>query len=370
MGQHSIPAWIIILYRTLRNSKLSSWSRGMQDIDIGINWDAPISADFPAGPDMQYSPEFAELEAAATGTPEQQYGSVLIPAKAPEWQHVLELAAKLSGETQDLRVLLQILRALTRLHGLLGLKAGLGILESLLKHRWEHVHPQIVIDGQEDPQVRFGVLAEFTAVDGLVGDVRQAVALQTPLGAFTVRDLERIVDQGSVELNGVSVSRDQLDQMVCDLGQSEAATLRLPGQLVHLLGEMRDGIEARSGPEFTPDLTFLKRPLERVSSLLQSAMQLGAETGEPVEAGELAASATDSLSIPGTLTSRAAVIKAMDAICAYLERNEPTNPVPLLIRRARRLMDMSFLDIVKDVSPDGVNQVMFLVGDIEGGPAS
>jgi len=342
----------------------------MQDIDTGINWDSPISADFPAGPDMQYSPEFAELEAAATGTPEQQYGSVLIPAKAPEWQHVLELATKLSKETQDLRVLLPISRALTRLHGLPGLKAGLGILDSLLKHRWEHVHPQILIDGQEDPQVRFGVLSEFAAVDGLIGDIRQATALQTPLGAFTVRDLERIADQGSVELNGVSVSREQLDQMVRDLGQSETAALKLPGQLVQMLGEIRQGIEARSGSEFTPDLTPLKRPLERISSLLQAAMQTETETGEPAEAGELPASATDSLSIPGTLTSRAAVIKAMDAICAYLERNEPTNPVPLLIRRARRLMDMSFLDIVKDVSPDGVNQVMFLVGETEEDPAS
>ena len=52
----------------------------------------------------------------------------------------------------------------------------------------------------------------------------------------------------------------------------------------------------------------------------------------------------------------------MDAICAYLEQHEPTNPAPLLVRRARRLMTMNFLDIVKDMSPDGINQVMFIAG--------
>jgi type VI secretion system protein ImpA len=337
----------------------------MQDIDTGIKWDDPISADLPAGPDMQDSPEFAALEAAATETPEQQYGSILIPAKAPEWQHVLELATDLSQKTQDLRVLLQILRALTRLHGLAGLKAGLNVFESLLKYRWEHVHPQLVIDGVEDPQVRFGVLSEFAATDGLVGDVRQATALNTPLGAFTVRDLERVVEQGSVVLNGTNVSHDQLDQMVRDLDSSEADALQLPSQLLQLLGDIRQGIQAHSGPEFTPDLTFLLRPLERVNSLLQSPVL----TGTPEEASPSLAAAADSVTMPGALTSRAAVIKAMDAICAYLERNEPTSPVPLLIRRARRFMDMNFLDIVKEMSPDGLNQVMFIAGsEAEGKP--
>ena len=331
----------------------------MQDIDTGIDWDSPISADLPAGPDMQYSPEFAELEAATTETPEQQYGSVVIPAKPPEWQHVLELATELSKKTQDLRILLQVGRALTRLHGLPGLKAALDVLNSLLKHRWEYVHPQLVIDGAEDPQVRFGVLSEFANADGLAGDVRQATALNTPLGDFTVRDLERIAEQGNVDLNGVEISREQLDQMVRDLVESQAAALKLPGQLVQLLGEIRQGIQAYSGVEFTPDLKLLVRPLERVSGLFQETT---VQPESPAATSEPPAPGTDVLSTPGALNSRAAVIKAMDAICAYLERNEPTSPVPLLIRRARRLMDMSFLDIVKDMSPDGVNQVMFLVG--------
>ena len=333
-----------------------------QNIDTGINWGNPISEELPAGPDMQYSPEFAELEAAVTGTPEQQYGSVVIPAKGPEWQRVLELATALSRKTYDLRVLLQISRALTRLHGLAGLKAGLDALGNLLKSQWEHVHPQTLIDGIEDPQMRFGVLSEFAAVDGLVSDVRQATVIDTALGAFTVRELERVTDQGSIERNGASISRDQLDQMVRDLNQQpDADALKLPGQLLQMLGDIRRGIEAHAGTEFTPDLMLLMRPLERVNGLFQGALQLEAPAAP--QDGESPAPVADALNLPGgALTSRAAVIQAMDAICAYLERNEPTNPAPLLIRRARRLMNMNFLDIVKSVSPDGINQVMFVVG--------
>ena len=52
----------------------------------------------------------------------------------------------------------------------------------------------------------------------------------------------------------------------------------------------------------------------------------------------------------------------MDAICSYLDYHEPSNPAPLLIRRAKRLMGMSFMEIVQDMSPDGVNQVAFIAG--------
>ena len=36
-------------------------------------------------------------------------------------------------------------------------------------------------------------------------------------------------------------------------------------------------------------------------------------------------------------------------ICAYLERSEPTNPAQLLLRRAERLIDKSFLQLVRDL---------------------
>jgi type VI secretion system protein ImpA len=332
-----------------------------KEVDTGIDWNRPISEETPAGPDMQYAPEFAELEAAATGTPEQQYGNVVVPAKAPEWQRVLELAVTLSKQTQDLRVLLLITRALTNIHGLAGLKAGLDALGSLLEQRWEQVHPQLMVDGVQDPQVRFGVLSEFAATEGLAADVRKAKALNTPLGILTVRDIERIAEQGHVEINGVDVSRGQVDRMVRDLGQSDAATLDLPSQIMQRLSQVRQGIEARAGSEFTPDLTPLTRPLECASKLLQSMTQMAADA----EAGEFSQSEAVLPNAPGALNSRAAVMKAMDAICTYLERNEPTNPAQMLIRRARRLMSMNFLDIVKEMSPDGANQVMFVMGESE-----
>jgi type VI secretion system protein ImpA len=49
-------------------------------------------------------------------------------------------------------------------------------------------------------------------------------------------------------------------------------------------------------------------------------------------------------------------------ICAYLERSEPTNPAQLLLRRAERLIDKSFLQLVRDLAPDAVGEVARIMG--------
>jgi len=56
------------------------------------------------------------------------------------------------------------------------------------------------------------------------------------------------------------------------------------------------------------------------------------------------------------------VVDLLGRICDYLERNEPTNPAPLLIRRAQRLMTMNFVDILRDVAPEGVAAISRIAG--------
>jgi predicted component of type VI protein secretion system len=48
---------------------------------------------------------------------------------------------------------------------------------------------------------------------------------------------------------------------------------------------------------------------------------------------------------------------AVARICDYYQRHEPSSPVPLLLRRCKRLVSASFLEIVCDIAPDGVSQV-------------
>ena len=59
-------------------------------------------------------------------------------------------------------------------------------------------------------------------------------------------------------------------------------------------------------------------------------------------------------------------IKALDAICSYYAKNEPSSPVPMFMERCKKLVMMSFVDIVKELVPDALSKVDMLRGQSEG----
>ena len=67
--------------------------------------------------------------------------------------------------------------------------------------------------------------------------------------------------------------------------------------------------------------------------------------------------------IAGEIRSREDAVRALDLVCRYLERHEPSNPAPLFIRRAQRLMTKNFLEIVKDLLPDSLSNLEQLAGE-------
>ena len=54
--------------------------------------------------------------------------------------------------------------------------------------------------------------------------------------------------------------------------------------------------------------------------------------------------------------SRAEVIRLLDLVCDIDERYEPSSPLPMLLQRARGLVDKNFLEILRDLAPDGLTQ--------------
>ena len=60
--------------------------------------------------------------------------------------------------------------------------------------------------------------------------------------------------------------------------------------------------------------------------------------------------------------SRGEVILLLDLVCEYYERYEPSSPLPMLLQRARGLVDKNFLEILRDLAPDGLTQAQTIVG--------
>ncbi|MCY2964693.1 MAG: type VI secretion system protein TssA, partial [Planctomycetota bacterium] len=81
------------------------------------------------------------------------------------------------------------------------------------------------------------------------------------------------------------------------------------------------------------------------------------EGGLPAEGGGRMAQA-----LTGEILTRDDVVKAIDKICEYYARHEPSSPLPLLLKRAKRLSTMSFMEILQDLVPDGVPQAQLFGG--------
>jgi len=56
------------------------------------------------------------------------------------------------------------------------------------------------------------------------------------------------------------------------------------------------------------------------------------------------------------------VVRVLDKICEYYERFEPTSPVPIFMQRAKRLVTMNFVDLIKDLAPDAMSRIEVFTG--------
>ena len=66
-----------------------------------------------------------------------------------------------------------------------------------------------------------------------------------------------------------------------------------------------------------------------------------------------------------TIETREDVLAALSAVCEYYHQREPSSPIPFLLQRARRLVNMDFLQIMSDLAPDAMAQMKNITGAAE-----
>ena len=89
---------------------------------------------------------------------------------------------------------------------------------------------------------------------------------------------------------------------------------------------------------------------------------VGVEEEESTEDGAPAADGAPAGTISGAVNNRRDVISALEKVCDYYDTHEPSSPIPLLLKGAKRLASMSFLEIVNDVTPEGLQQLKSIAG--------
>lgn len=321
--------------------------------------------DAACGEDLEYDNDFLQLQQAAAGKPETQFAA----AEPPNWREVQSMATGLFERTRDLRAALLWTRAQLNFKGLPGLPEGLALIVALLETHWEQLHPQPDPD-DGDPYARLNALAVLSETDGLIGDLRAAnIFVNRSIGELTIRDVEIALGKLTPREGESGMTKGQASQML-DAAQKAMPEIRTQleqsqGLLKRLNTLLRDqvGIERTTDTRPLHDMLagVLQCMPEDASSQSDEAGEGGGDADAPGGSGGVS-SAPRQAGLPNALYTREDALKAIELVCDYLERTEPTNPAQLLLRRARKLINKNFLQLMRELAPDAINEVARIMG--------
>jgi type VI secretion system protein ImpA len=323
-------------------------------------WLQPLDGESaPCGPDLEYDNAFLELTQAAQGKPESQFEAA-VPA---DWRDVKRRCERLFEVSRDLRVAVLWLRAQLRLEGVSSLAASLRLLTGLMDGFWEGLHPQPDPD-DGDLYARANVLALLVDPDSVLADLRDAnIVSLRGVGEVKVRAVEIAMGTIAARDDETAWSRTQVEQLFAD---AVAQGISLPtdiaevqsqlASLTALLGERMSNADA-------PDLKPLRQTLSTIAMLMPQVGTAGGDAADDAAGADApAAAGGGGQALSGRINSRSEALRAIEMVCDYLERAEPTNPAQLLLRRAGRLLNHNFLQLMKELAPDALSEVARIMG--------
>ncbi len=327
-----------------------------------------LSEETPCGEDLEYDTAFSEMERAAVGKPDQEIGETVVAAEEPDWRQLKNNALEVLSRSKDLRAAIYLARALVKTDGHIGLSEVLGLLRGLLEKYWDTVHPQLDPDDDNDPTMRLNTMATLTDADAMINNVRAATLVSSRgLGTFSHRDC--MIASGNLQQppgsgeDAPSMTAIDAAFMDCEL-EELIATSDAVGLSIEHVPAIDAFLTEKLGAGNSPDLSDLTTELKAIKDILSERLMRRGVSDEQAEAedGEEGAAGGASSPITGEIQSREDVIRLLGKISDYFLRNEPSSPVPLLMHRAKRLVTMNFLEILRDMAPDGLPQAQSIHG--------
>ena len=336
-----------------------------------------LSPEAPSGVDLEYDADFARMEKSAQGTPDQEYGTTRIEATPPDWDDVRKASLSILRRSKDLRAATYLAESELTVGGILGFRDALELMSVFLNEFWDSVFPQLDHDDDDDPTSRINSLAGLTKIGGVLRQIREVVILSSrSVGRFTWTDCaiakgELPVPAGMDE----PPTQKKIDAAVASADLSELKrTCDAVTESLKFIDAIEKAFSDRLGAAYGPNLEVLGKELKAIARYQKTWLAQRQDNQAPPSESQTEASIAgeEAREIrpqgivaggPFIIHKREDAIEGLDKIIRWFATNEPSSPLPMLLRRAKRLSSMSFLEILKDISPDGVTQAVLIGGN-------
>jgi hypothetical protein len=188
---------------------------------------------------------------------------------------------------------------------------------------------------------------------------------------YTLRDL-------LITLNVIEASGDEpLDQKllraefmgVPENEIREQATLAK--EVKDLLQSLCDEMNKKMGGANILDMSALNREVDQMLKFYNSCMAAVSpaeeknetdETAPATNSGSAASVFTDPALLSYKVTSRAQAVLMLKKGAEYFQTQEPNSPIPILVSRALRFSEMSFIELIEDIMPDALPRGRDILG--------
>jgi type VI secretion system protein ImpA len=331
----------------------------------------PISEEAPCGEDLSYDPSFQELETLARGKQETQFSA----AEPPDWKGLRSRCSELFTRSKDLRVAMTLTLASLELDGLPGFRESLSLVKGLLEKYWPTVYPQLDPADDNDPLQRMNIIATMAMPIGTYGDTFRILERlrgmplcdSIQMGRYSLADILRAESGAPATDDKPEIKTAQIDSAFRDSNQEKLGEIfKILSDCITLVQSVDEWITLTVGAKQAPDLTPLTSELTAMRTRVVPFIKAGAATtgGDGISTSA-AVTGGQAFSLEGEIRSREDVLSLLQKICQFYERTEPSSPVPLVLKRAARLAEMDFMQIMQDLSPDAISQIRVITGEKE-----
>lgn len=337
--------------------------------------------DAPSGENLEYDPAFTDLELAAAPGQERQAGDEILPADDPDWPDVRDKALAVLARSHDLRAACHLAPALLATEGLAGLAQATAYIRGCLEDHWDSCHPQLDADDDNDPTMRVNAVQNLSPPPGSQSGEPPLLRLLrlTPLsdsrgfGRFSLRDIQYA--NGEVPPPD-GVQAPDPAAIAAAFKDTDPATLSQRLDMAQRALDNVTAIETKFGAETHgrgPNLDVLVKTLKQVVRQLSDHGSVASADARDDGADDRASGAVHgsggqaAVSHAGAISSSRDVIAMLDRILAFYEQHEPSSPLPIILKRARRLVGADFMTIMHDLAPQGMDNVRTISGESDDG---
>jgi type VI secretion system protein ImpA len=329
---------------------------------------APLSEAEPCGPDLDLGgdADYMNFMARAEGVLPTTFFSG--PEGKPFDRSSIDFDAEfatispLLARTHDLRLLVLLAKLLILNRDLAGFIGCVGVIDSLLKQHWDAVNPQ-AFDG--DFGIRTAALESLDDLPVVVFPLQYTPLINhRRLGPITYRSWmistgetkpregEEIIEAAAIQS---ALNEEELDVLIGRRAQFHA--------LSTALASIREICVDRVGADRAAKLERLPALADKIAALFEGVIARRDPSQASAKPEDAPDDGTQASTVPaGAVASTRDVADALAAVAAYFARHEPSSPALLLVRQAEQLMGKSFLEVMRILMPNQVEQAAIQIG--------